>query len=83
MLNTWSPDVHQRPKAQSIMRDINQILYEGSFGTSFPYPTHMIRFGFSFAVYNSQRSHSYEVVKQHDTSSGSFFSSITDTTSMA
>jgi len=29
MLNTWAPDPSLRPKAQTIMRDINQILYNG------------------------------------------------------
>ena len=29
MIGTWYPDVSLRPKAQSVMRDINQILYEG------------------------------------------------------
>nr|CAH0112132.1 unnamed protein product [Daphnia galeata] len=28
MIGTWYPDVSLRPKAQSVMRDINQILYE-------------------------------------------------------
>ena len=29
MLATWSPDVHQRPKAQTLMRDVNQTLSLG------------------------------------------------------
>jgi len=28
MLNTWTPDIHLRPKAQVVMRDVNRILYE-------------------------------------------------------
>lgn len=28
MIGTWNPDVSLRPKAQSVMRDVNQILYE-------------------------------------------------------
>ena len=30
MLDAWIPDASVRPKAQTIMRDINQILYNGS-----------------------------------------------------
>lgn len=33
MLNTWTPDIHLRPKAQVVMRDVNRILYEGSVFT--------------------------------------------------
>ena len=36
MIGTWNPDISLRPKAQSVMRDINQILYEG-IGNYFSY----------------------------------------------
>lgn len=31
VLECWDPDMHRRKKPQAIMRDINQILYQGMY----------------------------------------------------
>lgn len=80
MLNTWAPDPSLRPKAQTIMRDINQILYNGmQINSHLNYQVNDI----SPLVYNTRRSNVYEAINPHRRSlNGSMASGLTEATSM-
>jgi hypothetical protein len=59
LLETWDADVHSRKRPQAIMRDINQILYQG---ISCIYSANFQHLQFNFIVFNSRRKHSYATV---------------------
>lgn len=83
MIGTWYPDVSLRPKAQSVMRDINQILYEGTDNWVVFFLNIGIHVLFFSLVYNSRRSNVYEQVNDHHRSlNGSLASGLTEATSI-
>lgn len=83
MIGTWYPDVSLRPKAQSVMRDINQILYEGTqcLINSLCLDTNFFVTSCSCLVYNSRRSNVYELVNDQRSLNGSLASGLTEATS--
>lgn len=79
MIGTWNPDVSLRPKAQSVMRDVNQILYEGA--KNLKNNLYVVLTYLHCLVYNSRRSNVYEMVNDQRSLNGSMASGLTEATS--